>query len=277
MTQRDVTTEVARLPLHAEVQSVGVVRRVTARVRVAVQATRSVERIDAPRRRRQVAIARVALDQEVSAPPVTRQEGDTLIIPVVEERLVLVRKLFLVEELRLRLQEEEELVSLTVATRRQQAVVTRVPAGDGLPEPFPSEQRTPSMPIPTTRTITAMFDGRADAERAQQSLLNLGVPDERIRLRAVEGADAGTERQEDRGILAAIADLFLPDDDRATYGEGLRRGGVLLTAELDATMAESAMDALEAAGAVDLDEREQSWRSEGWSPSATAAGLPGGS
>jgi uncharacterized protein (TIGR02271 family) len=65
----------------------------------------------------------------------------------------------------------------------------------------------------------------------------------------------------------SIKDFFVGDDDRDTYTEGLRRGGYLLTARVDDSRCDEAISELEQTNAIDLDERSQQWRSEGWSGS----------
>lgn len=47
-----------------------------------------------------VEVERVAVDEEVDTPPSTRQEGDTLIVPVVEEVLVVTKRYRIIEEVR---------------------------------------------------------------------------------------------------------------------------------------------------------------------------------
>jgi uncharacterized protein (TIGR02271 family) len=49
-----------------------------------------------------VDIERVPVNQEVASPPSTRQEGDTLIVPVVEEVLVVTKRYRIVEEIHVR-------------------------------------------------------------------------------------------------------------------------------------------------------------------------------
>ena len=48
-----------------------------------------------------VTVDRVAIEREVTEAPPVRTEGEVTIVPVVEERLVVEKRLFLVEELRL--------------------------------------------------------------------------------------------------------------------------------------------------------------------------------
>lgn len=118
------------------------------------------------------------------------------------------------------------------------------------------------------RTITALFDSRAEAERAVDALVaQVGVDRDRVTVHAQEasGTTATTAtRHEDKGFWASLGDLFMPDEDRYAYSEGIRRGGILVTAQVEDSHTDRAMDVLEEHGAVDLDQREQSWRAEGW-------------
>jgi stress response protein YsnF len=125
----------------------------------------------------------------------------------------------------------------------------------------------------TTHTITAMFDSRAEAERATEALVsNAGVARSSIRIDADAGTNAGTEGAAGgKGLMASLADLFLPDTDRHSYAEGMRRGGVLLSVRAEEGQMERVSSTLEAAGAVDLDTREAEWRQSGWTGQATAA------
>jgi stress response protein YsnF len=68
---------------------------------------------------------------EGEAPPTAREEGDTLIIPVVEETAVVVKRLVLREEVRLRFLREQVPFEEEVALRRQTAVVERLPPSPG--------------------------------------------------------------------------------------------------------------------------------------------------
>jgi len=121
-----------------------------------------------------------------------------------------------------------------------------------------------------TRTITAFFDNRTDAEEAVQRLHSAGISRDAVRM--VAGHQGQPERNvnpnsrgdEGLGFWEALKDLFLPEEDRHTYAEGLRRGGYLVTVQTrDADYART-LDILDDEGTIDLDERAASWRSEGW-------------
>ena len=127
MPDPDDATEIGRLPLLTEVARLHLRRRVTARVRVAVTTTAEDRQVEALRRVRQAEIHRVPMRREVEAPPPVRQEGDVVIIPVVEEEVVLVRRLVVTEEIHLRLRVEEVPVTLATQLARQVVTVTRLP------------------------------------------------------------------------------------------------------------------------------------------------------
>ena len=73
-----------------------------------------------------VEVTRVPVGRVVIEAPDVRAEGDTTIIPVVEERMVVVKQLFLVEEVHIRHVLEREIVRELVTLRQQRAVVERL-------------------------------------------------------------------------------------------------------------------------------------------------------
>jgi uncharacterized protein (TIGR02271 family) len=114
-----------------------------------------------------------------------------------------------------------------------------------------------------TRTITAFFDDREDASDAIQRLQTAGIPRRDINM--VEGGRSGSSpTQESAGFWESLKELFLPDEDRYTYAEGLRRGGYLVTVRTNDAHYERAVDILDDEGTIDIDERAASWRNEGW-------------
>ena len=122
----------------------------------------------------------------------------------------------------------------------------------------------------TARTITAFFDDREDATEAIQRLRSEGIP--RGDIGMVEGSNAGASSapsQESTGFWDSLKDFFLPDEDRHTYAEGLRRGGYLVTVRTDNAHYERVLDILDDEGTIDMDERAASWRKQGWTPQTT--------
>jgi uncharacterized protein (TIGR02271 family) len=108
-----------------------------------------------------------------------------------------------------------------------------------------------------TKTITAFFDTAAEAERAAQDLsINVGG----VRGEVYDATRSGE-----------LSGLSIPGEDRATFDEGIRRGGAILHAQVPDHQFDAAADVLERDGAVDIDEREGAWRKEGWTGGVSEA------
>ena len=87
-------------------------------------------------RGRRVEVERVPVGRtlaEGEAAPVLHEEGDTLVIPIVEETAVVVKRLVIREEVRLHFVSTERPFEQAVDVRRQHATVERVPPGTGPP------------------------------------------------------------------------------------------------------------------------------------------------
>ncbi|WP_374302932.1 DUF2382 domain-containing protein [Paracoccus sp. (in: a-proteobacteria)] len=118
-----------------------------------------------------------------------------------------------------------------------------------------------------TTSVSAMFDSQAEAQGAVDRLVAAGIPTARIRQVAGSSGTTTAVSTEDRdkGFWDSLSDFFFPDEDRYTYAEGLSRGGYLVTVTgLTGAEYDTALDILDDEGSVNLDERAESWRSEGW-------------
>ncbi|WP_052402589.1 DUF2382 domain-containing protein [Muricoccus aerilatus] len=114
------------IPLVEEVLRFGKRSVETGRVRVSLTTETVEETLRETLRNRRAEVVRVPVGREVSEVPATRQEGDVMIVPVVEEELVVVRRLIVREEIRLRLVDSEESVERPVERRVQRATVERL-------------------------------------------------------------------------------------------------------------------------------------------------------
>ena len=123
------------LRLLGEEVSFGKERVETGRVRVRVVTHEHEEAVDVPLTRERVEVERVAIGRDIEAIPPRRQEGDTLVVPVVEEVVVVRRKLVLKEEVRLKLVRSTEQHRENVILRRQEAVIERIPVEQLSTEP----------------------------------------------------------------------------------------------------------------------------------------------
>ncbi len=131
-----------RVPLAAE--RIEVTRRVrtTGRVQVLTRTTERVENIDIELRHEDVEIERVAIGRTVTTPPAIRHEGDVTIIPVIEERVVVERRLVLTEEIRIRRVVRIERRRDEIVLRSQHAEIRRLPADEPQPGETPGDPHT---------------------------------------------------------------------------------------------------------------------------------------
>lgn len=117
--------------------SVGREREETGRVRVRVVTHEHEQAVDVPLTQEHVEVERIAIGRDIEAIPPRRQEGETTIVPVVEEVVDVRRKLVLKEEIHIRLVRSTEQHRENVTLRRQEAVIDRLPA-----EQPPTEQKS---------------------------------------------------------------------------------------------------------------------------------------
>jgi uncharacterized protein (TIGR02271 family) len=100
----------------------------TGRVRVTKRVHERDELVDVPIMREEVEIERVPIDQLLEGPVGIRQEGETLIIPVVEEVLVVEKRLRLKEELHVRKRQRQSQTPQRIRLRQEEAVIERLPS-----------------------------------------------------------------------------------------------------------------------------------------------------
>jgi uncharacterized protein (TIGR02271 family) len=122
MTDREGT-----IPLAAETARIG--KRVVETGRTVIHKTVSErdEVVEALLERNDVSVERVTIGRVVAEPPASRQEGDTWVIPVLEERLVVEKQLVLKEELRIRTAVSQEAFQQTVRLREEHVEVETQP------------------------------------------------------------------------------------------------------------------------------------------------------
>jgi len=81
------------------------------------------EVVDIILRQQDLSVERVPVGRVVEEAPQTRQEGDTLIVPILEEVLVVKKRLVLKEELHIRKQSSERTEQKTVRLRSEQVEI----------------------------------------------------------------------------------------------------------------------------------------------------------
>jgi stress response protein YsnF len=102
-------------------------RRLTGRVTVRVRPVTHRETVTVPVRVDRVEVKHVPVDRMVDEAPPVRQEGDVTIVPVLEEVLVVERRLRVREEIHIRRIHTVRRETRTVALRREIAEIRRTP------------------------------------------------------------------------------------------------------------------------------------------------------
>jgi uncharacterized protein (TIGR02271 family) len=119
MSDQDANVERLTVPLHEEVLEPQVRPVETGRVRIHKRVeTRPVE-LTVEAARDEVTIERVPVDRPVDAMPEPRQEGDTLVIPVVEEVVVTETRLVVREEVRITRRRVTDQIPIQTTVRRE--------------------------------------------------------------------------------------------------------------------------------------------------------------
>ena len=135
------------------------------------------------------------------------------------------------------------------------------------------------------RTLSALYDQRDEAMSTVDDLVTLGIPRDNIAMVALsepgEAAATGAygAEHEEPSFWDAISNLFVSEDCKRVYEEGISQGGATVIARVDESQMDQAIDIMESHNPVDLDERERVWRgTEGlYRPGAASLGEPSGS
>src|SRR5579862_3491817 len=118
------------IPLHAEDLTVSKLTVADDMVQVRTVTREHETFVDEALNHERVQIERRPIGRQVEAIPPVRQEGDTTILSVVEETLVIARRLILKEEVHIRRLHVSERHHEAVVLRKQEAVITRIEPHD---------------------------------------------------------------------------------------------------------------------------------------------------
>ena len=98
----------------------------TGRVRIRSVVDEKLFRVAEDLERDDVSIERIAVNREVTEPPRTREEDGVLIVPILEEVVVIQKRLFLKEELRITRNRKRQRVEEAVRLESMHAEVERL-------------------------------------------------------------------------------------------------------------------------------------------------------
>ncbi|MDQ1899310.1 YsnF/AvaK domain-containing protein [Paracoccus sp. WLY502] len=129
------------IPVIEETVSLSKQAMVTGRVRVSTQTETVDHLLPADLSSTEVEVVRVPVNRRIDAVPEVTTQDDLTIIPVVEERLVVTRELYLREEVHVRRIYRQETVEIAAETQRQVVRVERMSEnGQGF-DPTPSNNK----------------------------------------------------------------------------------------------------------------------------------------
>jgi len=116
------------IPLVAEELAVGKREVEAGRVRVTKLVQEEDRVVDQPLTSEEVVVERVPVNRVVNGPVEVRHEGETMIVPLLEEVLVVEKRLMLREEVRISRRRTETHHPQTVTLRKEDVQIERIPA-----------------------------------------------------------------------------------------------------------------------------------------------------
>lgn len=114
------------VPLLAEEIKIAREKFVTGGVRVHKTVVEQVETIDEPTLQEEVTVERITVNSFVNEPPAVRYEGDTMIVPLLKEVLVVEKKLVLYEEIRITKKHSTSRNPQNIVVRREEATLEKI-------------------------------------------------------------------------------------------------------------------------------------------------------
>ena len=125
--------------------------------------------------------------------------------------------------------------------------------------------------VTSGNTLVGVYDNRADADRAVRALVAAGFPRANVRLSSEsEQTNATGAAEADESVIGGFfRSLFCTEEHRLhhdVYAESVRRGSHVLTVDTrNDDELERAATIMGGFDPVDLDERSDHWKSQGWS------------
>ncbi|HSK04031.1 MAG TPA: DUF2382 domain-containing protein [Kofleriaceae bacterium] len=127
------------VPVIAEQVTVDVRRRPRETVRIRRSVAVEDRLVETPLTDERIELERAAVDVVADTPPQPRQDGDTLVVPIVEEEAVVVRRYRVREELRIRVVRTPRIDRRSVRLRRHEVAIERDPIPPRPDNPEPPE------------------------------------------------------------------------------------------------------------------------------------------
>jgi uncharacterized protein (TIGR02271 family) len=193
-----------RIPIVEETVAVGKREVETGRVRVHTVVEEENLNLTELLERDVVDIERVPVGREVEQAPLPFEEGDVLVIPIVEERVVVQKRLVVVEEVRIRRHHQQTQTEIPVTRRVMHAEIERSAPSSQPPGP-PRSGIDPRRPMPGPGPAAAPLRG-PNPSRAADPFEHAGSQDPRAS--RIQGGPQ-TRAEPNWAMIALIAATIL--------------------------------------------------------------------
>jgi uncharacterized protein (TIGR02271 family) len=134
------------------------------------------------------------------------------------------------------------------------------------------------MQTTTTRTVIGVFDDFATAQRVAGELIQAGFSRSNVEVQSSQsyaqeaargnaGLMGDTQSDSSGGVIGGFFRRLFGDDRKEEfeyYSEAVRRGSAIVSVSTDESNAEQAAEILDRNGAIDIDERAESWKQRGF-------------
>ncbi len=115
-------------------------------VRVSTEIVTEDETVETELHDQTAELERVRVDRVVEERPEPRLEGDTVVVPILEERVVVTKQLVVTEEVRIKIDEVTRLDKQSIPLAKEKVTINRIPPGSG--EDAPSAPTGPGGDAP---------------------------------------------------------------------------------------------------------------------------------
>jgi len=238
------TGERVTVPLAEEHVTVHKTARVTSGVRVRKTVEETLQDIDETVNTQDVTVERVTVGRWVDQAPPQRQDGDTTIIPIVEEVAVIETRLRLVEEIRVTRTSATRRLRTAVPVRRERAVLEDVT--NAKPGPTPAAP-TPLLRSTAMTTIIGLFTDPKAAEKARKAILDTSGKAATLQIYG-DGASASAA-----DLRSSLSDLGIDKADIDALAGALDRKALILTASVPDDQGNVVIEAMTTHGASGTD------------------------
>jgi len=249
------------LPLLSEEVDVAKTTFETARVSVSRVTKEASELISTVLADETVEVSRTPIGRQVDAMPAIRQEGDTIVVPIVEERLVVERRLFLKEEVRVRRVRATRTHQELVPVRHHELVVSSTAVGAPHYGMGPAARSTQFEPDRSSKmnyhTVVAAFDSGSHARAAANALKAAGfhAADVSVLDRSEVGVESGAWTGMRSGLWQRLFGTDVLQHEAVTYDQAVDRGGAVVSVRVPDSEVAHATGILDLHHPIDVKDR----------------------